>query len=398
MNAATRSAPMKSPHLTRHAITVLMVDDHALAGEAVRRKLAGEGDIEFHFCQNPTKAMRMAEEVKPTVILQDLEMPELDGLTLVRRFRANEKTRDIPLIVLSVEEEPRVKAEAFALGANDYLVKLPDTIELIARIRYHSRGYIRLLQRNEALDRLHHELAEAADYVKSLLPAPITEGPVRADWRFVPSTSLGGDAFGYHWVDEDHFAIYLLDVCGHGVGAALLSISVINVLRSESLPDTDLREPGQVLRALNNAFPMDVHDRKYFSIWYGVYDSSSRRLSYASAGHPPALLVSGASNGGKRAIRLTTGNLVIGAIADLTFSCDACEVDCPCRLYVFCDGVFECKKKDGMRWRFPEFVEFMAMPSEEKRSDMDRLLDHVRELSGDEGLDDDFSIVEVLFE
>jgi two-component system chemotaxis family response regulator WspR len=72
------------------------------------------------------------------VILQDLVMPGTDGLTLVRRYRENAATRDIPIIVLSTKEEPTMKSAAFAAGANDYLVKLPDSIELIARIRYHS--------------------------------------------------------------------------------------------------------------------------------------------------------------------------------------------------------------------------------------------------------------------
>ena len=102
--------------------------------------------------QEPTKAIDMANEVEPTVILQDLVMPDVDGLTLVKFFRANPATKDTPMIVLSSKEEPIIKAEAFAVGANDYVVKLPDKLELIARIRYHSRGYISLLQRNEAYD------------------------------------------------------------------------------------------------------------------------------------------------------------------------------------------------------------------------------------------------------
>ena len=88
------------------------------------------------------------------MILQDLVMPDIDGLTLVKNFRANEATRETPMIVLSTKEEPAVKAEAFALGANDYIVKLPDRLELLARIRYHSKGYIALLQRNEAYQAL----------------------------------------------------------------------------------------------------------------------------------------------------------------------------------------------------------------------------------------------------
>ncbi len=142
------------PMLTHHRITVLLVDDQQMVAEAVRRMLAGEKDIDFHYCQNPTRAIKESNRIEPTVILQDLVMPEIDGLRLVRYFRANPSTREVPLIVLSSEEEAKTKAEAFALGANDYLVKLPNRLELVARIRYHSRGYIHRLERNEAYNAL----------------------------------------------------------------------------------------------------------------------------------------------------------------------------------------------------------------------------------------------------
>ena len=129
---------------------VLLVDDQAMIGEAVRRGLAHEENIDFHFCADPHQAVAQAVRIKPTVILQDLIMPGLDGLTLVREYRNNPATQDIPIIVLSTKEDPLVKSAAFAAGANDYLVKLPDTIELVARIRYHSRSYLTLLQRDEA--------------------------------------------------------------------------------------------------------------------------------------------------------------------------------------------------------------------------------------------------------
>lgn len=129
---------------------VLLVDDQAMIGEAVRRGLANEDNIDFHFCADPHQAIAQAILIKPTVILQDLVMPGLDGLTLVREYRNNPQTRDIPIIVLSTKEEPLIKSAAFAAGANDYLVKLPDNIELVARIRYHSRSYMTLLQRDEA--------------------------------------------------------------------------------------------------------------------------------------------------------------------------------------------------------------------------------------------------------
>ena len=82
--------------------------------------------------------------------------------------------------------------------------------------------------------------------------------------------------------------MYLLDVCGHGVQAALLSISAINVLRNQTLPATDFRSPTQVLTAINKVFQMDRHNEMYFTIWYGVYDKQKRRLTYANGGiHPP---------------------------------------------------------------------------------------------------------------
>jgi len=129
---------------------VLLVDDQALIAEAVRRGLAHEENIDFHYCADPHQAVSQAILIKPTVILQDLVMPGLDGLTLVREYRNNPQTRDIPIIVLSTKEDPLIKSAAFAAGANDYLVKLPDNIELVARIRYHSRSYMTLLQRDEA--------------------------------------------------------------------------------------------------------------------------------------------------------------------------------------------------------------------------------------------------------
>ena len=145
--------------------------------------LAGEDDIVFHYCKDATQAVERANEIGPTVILQDLVMPDIDGLTLVKHFRENEATRETPMIVLSTKEEPKVKADAFGLGANDYIVKLPDRLELLARIRYHSKGYINLLQRNEAYQALQasqkmlaKDVAQAAKYVYSLLPEKLEEG------------------------------------------------------------------------------------------------------------------------------------------------------------------------------------------------------------------------------
>ncbi|GBC63398.1 adenylate and Guanylate cyclase catalytic domain protein [Desulfonema ishimotonii] len=186
----------QEPVLTHHRITVLLVDDQKMVGEAVRRMLTGEKDIDFHYCQDPTLAIRTANRISPTVILQDLVMPEIEGLRLVRYFRANPGTRDVPLIVLSSEEEPETKAEAFALGANDYLVKLPDRLELLARIRYHSRGYINLLERDEAYNALlesRKQLEIRNAFIKKTFGRYLSDDVVESILDSPEGTRLGGE-------------------------------------------------------------------------------------------------------------------------------------------------------------------------------------------------------------
>lgn len=144
LSGGQEDAPISTP------LMVLLVDDQAMIGEAVRRALATEVDISFHFCSDPLQAVALAEQIKPTVILQDLVMPGVDGLELLAQYRSRRTLQDVPIIVLSTKEDPKIKSAAFTQGANDYLVKLPDVIELVARIRYHSRSYLALQQRDEA--------------------------------------------------------------------------------------------------------------------------------------------------------------------------------------------------------------------------------------------------------
>jgi phosphoserine phosphatase RsbU/P len=396
------TSEISAPATSAHRVTVLLVDDQPIVAEAVRRMLAPEADITFHYCQDPTQAIAQANALGPTVILQDLVMPELDGLTLVKFFRVNPATREVPLIVLSTKEEPIIKAEAFAIGANDYLVKLPDRLELVARVRYHSKGYIAQLERNEAYRQLAEsqrmladEVAEAAKYVCSLLPAPLTDGPIAVDWRFVPSTQLGGDSFSYHWLDDDHFAVYLLDVSGHGVGSSLMSVSALNVLRSQALPKTDFRDPGQVLQGLNTAFAMEHHDNKFFTIWYGVYCRSTRQLAYAGGGHPPAL-VYGAEGTSAGWSRLESQGPIIGMLPDMPFDSHTVKLGPGARLMVFSDGAFEIEQANGEMWPFDDFLTF-AQGKPPPPPFSDRLLAHIRQLRGSSQLNDDCSIVEVDF-
>jgi two-component system, chemotaxis family, response regulator WspR len=158
----SQSGQATQPGLTEFNVRVLLVDDQRMIAEAVRRMLGP--DIAYHCVSDATEAEAAALAFKPTVILQDLVMPGIDGFALIQAYRANPALRDVPVIVLSAKDDAELKAHGFAVGANDYLIKLPDQLELLARLRYHSAGYISRLQRDEAFRALRasqQSLAEA---------------------------------------------------------------------------------------------------------------------------------------------------------------------------------------------------------------------------------------------
>ena len=387
---------LKEALATDRPLKVLIVDDQAFVAEAVRRMLLPHADIQFVACLKGAEAPAKVAEVQPDVILQDLVMPDADGLDLVSTYRKDPAIARTPLIVLSVKEEPATKAEAFARGANDYLVKLPDAVELVARIRYHARANRAQRERDAAYNALRAELDSAAHYVESLIPAPL-DGRVRTRWAFVPSASLGGDSFGYHWIDGDRMAIYLLDVCGHGVGPALLSVSVMNALQVNALGGADLRDPGAVLTALNAMFPMSKHNGMFFTMWYGVADLSTRTLRYGSGGHPPALLVSPGRDdrrlGGDEAV----SGPMIGAIDGLSFDSATTELPAGSRLYLYSDGIHELARDDGSMWSLDEFLQGASREARGPDGAVERLVAASRAWQRRPEFQDDVSVLEAIF-
>ena len=373
--------------------------------------IASQGACEYRSVQDPTQAIAVALEFHPTVILQDIEMPAINGLDLLPQYRAHEALREVPVVMLTGKEDPAVKADAFARGASDYLVKLPHPVELVARIRHHSRGYRFQLERNAAYEALRAseahmkaEINRAAAYVRSLLDAPLESGSVLADWRFVPCEALGGDVFGYHWIDDDHLAAYVIDVSGHGVGPALMGVSAMNLIRSGSLEREQVLDPTRTLQALNAAFQMSRHDGMYFTIWYGVYDRRTRELAWAGGGHPPAFLLRG---GELRSLDSTT--FMVGAMDDYDAPTLRTTLAPGDRLYLFSDGVFELHLRDGGIWGLDRLEAFVraapadgvldAVVRETTRVMLEGRGDDATDIPAATGVtwDDDFSLIELRF-
>jgi serine phosphatase RsbU (regulator of sigma subunit) len=246
----------------------------------------------------------------------------------------------------------------------------------------------------QAAEELNRDLDRAGRYVLSLLPAPISVGAITTDWIYLPSARLGGDVFGYHAFDPRTFAVYLLDVSGHGVESAMHAIGVMNVLRQRALPETDFKRPADVVRRLNAMFPMEQHASMFFTIWYGVFDLERRVLDYCSAGHHPAYLVS-QDRATMNALR--TPNLAVGVMQDAEFVAGSSEVPSGATLYVFSDGVFEIVTRTGVRWELDDFLPLVRAPTLPGVGEPRRLHACVREAARAGGFDDDFSLLTVTF-
>jgi len=303
---------MSNVSLSHRRITVLMVDDQAVVGEVMRRMLAEEPDIDFHYCQDPTQALKMAARISPTVILQDLVMPGISGLTLVRWLRAYEVTRDIPVIVLSGKEDAETKVEAFALGASDYMVKLPDRLEVIARIRHHSMGYINLLERNIAerelvkardaneparqeLEEANTRIMDSIDYALTIQSAILPKkediskhvGECFITWK--PKDIIGGDLFWFDAHQDGSFLLAVIDCTGHGVPGALMTMVAAATL-DRVVHEVGSGDPALILRKLNVHVQRALHQHSSGShsddgMDMGLchVDLAGRMLTYAGA-------------------------------------------------------------------------------------------------------------------
>lgn len=333
------------------------------------------------------------------LLLLDIQMPELNGYEVLELMKADAALGGVAVIVLSASDDIARVARCVEMGAEDYLPKPFDPVLLRARIhaclekkmlRERERAAFEALRNSQQA--LSAQLAEASQYVRSLLPAPLDAGPVRADWRFLPCDALGGDALGYHWLEGGRFAFYVLDVCGHGVGAALLSVSVMNVLRNRSVPKVDFAEPGAVLAALNDAFPMERQNNMFFTLWYGVLDTATRELAFACGGHPPAVLL---PPGDAAPQPLRAAGPIIGGFPGAHYATGRAPLPPGSRLFAFSDGVYELGRPDGTTAQWEEFVAALARPAPTAK--LDGALDWARGVRAGAGFEDDISVLELHF-
>ncbi|MBO3463085.1 SpoIIE family protein phosphatase [Aetokthonos hydrillicola Thurmond2011] len=382
---------------------ILVVDDDRITQLVLKGALRDQG-YEVILASSGEQGLEQAHKHQPALIICDWQMEAIDGLEVCRRIKSEPSLSATFFILLTSRSSVEDRIKGLDTGADEFLTKPIDVSELKARVR----AGLRLYQTNQELQRLAQdlklqqelletELNEAADYVKSILPAPIS-GLVSINSKFLPSSKLGGDCFDYYWLDEDYLLIYLLDVSGHGLAAALPSISVHNLLRSHYLPKASLYKPAEVLQNLNDLFQMDQQNANYFTIWYGVFNCSSNQLTYASAGHPPALLLSTANNSGLEVTQLVTPSVPIGTITEVEYYDAVCTIPTDSKLYVFSDGVYEIEQPDGNIWSFNELINLLTSTYEQGINlSLDKLIEEIKTLTKAQFFTDDCSLIEINF-
>ena len=385
-------------NFSRESPLILIADDDQSTRILLRLILKKDG-YQVIEVENGRECLSAWQEHQPDMILLDAMMPIMDGFECCQQLNEVAHNLDIPVLMITGLNDKESVDRAFAVGATDYITKPihpPVLRQRLTRILKAAKAEAALKQSEAKLleqnNRLQAELNQAADYVRSLLPQPLTE-KIQIEQHFAPSAQLGGDIFDYYWLDPNHLVIYLLDVAGHGVRSALLSISVLNILRSQSLYNTDFYEPWTVLTELNRVFQMNESGDNYFTIWYGVISLSEKEIVYASAGHPPGII-----NKKTQDIKyLDNNNIPIGMLDDYPFEQNFYSLDNGDSLYILSDGVYEVPQSNGKLWGFDNLVRLIQRDRDKHDLSLAKVWQFVKEQHKDNVLDDDFSLLKITF-
>lgn len=381
----------------RESPLILIADDDQSTRILLRLILKKDG-YQVIEVENGQECLAAWQEYQPDMILLDAMMPVMDGFDCCQQLTHTENKINIPVLMITGLNDKESVDRAFAVGASDYITKPihpPVLRQRLARILKAAKAEAalkaseaKLLEQNL---KLQAELNRAADYVRSLLPQPATD-KIKIEQHFAPSAQLGGDIFDHYWLDPNHLVVYLVDVAGHGVMSALLSISVFNLLRSQSLYNTDFYEPWTVLTELNRVFQMDEKGDNYFTIWYGVISLTEGELVYASAGHPPGIFI----DRSEQTVRyLDNDNIPIGMFDEYSFEQDVCSIEPGDCLYILSDGVYEVPQANGELWGIDNFVKLIQKYQYGDGFNLEKVWRFIQKQHKDQILDDDFSLLKI---
>jgi len=381
---------------------LLVVDDNEMNRDLLSRRLQRRG-YSVEVADGGAAALKAVEGGTFDLILLDIMMPDIDGMEVLTRLRETHSQTELPIIMATAKDESSDIVAALKLGANDYVTKPLDFPVVQARVATalaHKRAAEALKAANE---RMQRDLEAAARVQRALLPdeAPVVEG-VELTWYYRPCDELGGDALNIFELDDRHVALYVLDVSGHGVPSALLSVSVGHQLSQMFAQRGDgneigneLIDPAQLARRLNILFPMDAKARLYFTVVYGVLNTETREFRFVSTGSPGPTVI----HADGRTDVHDVPAVPIGMFPESEYENTSIQLQVGDRLYLYSDGLYEERHAEsGEIFERERMTGVLA----DKRTDsleqsITSLVDAVVEWRGDPHLSDDATIVACAF-
>ena len=336
---------------------VLIVEDSPVYRRLLARMLAQWG-YTVSEAENGVAALDILANQPVSLVISDWEMPEMDGLSLCREIRSRQFGHYVYVILLTAREAPDDLTLGFDAGADDFLSKPVEQSELRARLHAGARVLslestlaARNARLSEALRQIEQDLEVAARIQQSVLPAhQQRHQDYFSDWIFLPSAWVSGDIFNVFPLDN-HLGFYCVDVSGHGVGAAMMSIAVARqflhgraVERFLFTADNEVASPAEVVRILNGRFCSDeVEIVSYFTMIYGVIDLATGEGRLCQAGHPTPFIVT--QEGEARTVG--NGGAPVGLMPDLCWTDVNFSLAAGERLCLFSDGITECENLVG---------------------------------------------------
>jgi len=386
---------------------ILVVDDNEMNRDMLSRRLARRG-LMVEVAEDGSRALEMIESGDFDLVLLDIMMPGIDGYEVLERVRREHGAMDLPIIMATARSESEDVVRALKIGANDYVTKPFDFPVVMARVRTQITLKISRDELARAHRRMKKDLEAAARIQQTLLPPkePEVRG-ARCAWRYVPCDELAGDTLGVVSLDQEQTGLYVLDVSGHGVPAALLSFTLSRMISETAPGSSPLRtggpdgevpaDPDEVMLELSRLFPHDPETRKYFTMVYGLYDARNRVFSYCSAGHTPLVHVPVV---GEPSLFETTGPpvaLIPPILGAPSYSTREISLQPGDRLYLLSDGLPEAEnvsrdEEFGMA-RIAEVLEKGRILDLEES--LENLLKRVWEFGGGTGPDDDVSLLAI---
>jgi phosphoserine phosphatase RsbU/P len=269
---------------------VLLVDDAKANLDILVEGL--KSDHKLSLALNGEMALQIAARMPPDLVLLDIMMPGLDGYEVCRRLRQMPETAEVPIMFLSSLEEVQNKTRGFEVGANDYLTKPFEMLEVKARVR----SLLKAKAYNDAVkEQIASELRVAREIQMGMLPHDFTgigqSFGVEFGAVLEPAREVGGDLYGVCAAARDRMVVFLGDVSGKGIPASMFMVRAISLAR---LLAREIAEPERILARLNDELAADNPSGMFVTFLCAVFDAGSGRLTLANAGHcRPVLLRTG---------------------------------------------------------------------------------------------------------